>query len=127
MSRPDKPVVLVVDDDDDIRFLTTIALETTAGWEVLNASDGAEAVEVAAGRRPDVVLLDLMMPGMDGLATTDALRAQPETADVPIILLTAKAAAGGAVPWEGAAISGALTKPFDPMSLAAQVSEILGW
>jgi len=127
MNRPERPRVLVVDDDDDIRFLTTIALETTAGWEVLNASSGAEAVEVAAEQRPDVVLLDLMMPGMDGLATTAALRAQPTTADLPVILLTAKEGTGGAVPWDGAPISGALAKPFDPMSLAARVSELLGW
>ncbi|WP_299052931.1 response regulator [uncultured Nocardioides sp.] len=127
MTRPETPRVLVVDDDDDIRFLITIALETTAGWEVVVATGGAEAVALAAERQPDAILLDLMMPGMDGLATTEALRAQPSTAQIPVILLTAKAAAGGEVPWEGAAISGALTKPFDPMTLAADVSALLGW
>jgi CheY-like chemotaxis protein len=122
-----RPTVLVVDDDDDIRELTRVALELVADWGVLTAAGGAEALELAARHRPDAVLLDLMMPGMDGLTTFRHLRADPATGDIPVILVTAKARVGERQAWDELEIAGVISKPFDPIALAADVSALLGW
>ena len=122
-----RPTVLVVDDDDDIRELTRVALELVADWGVITAGGGAEALELAARHRPDAVLLDLMMPGMDGLTTFRHLRADPATGDIPVILVTAKARVGERQAWDELEIAGVISKPFDPIALAADVSALLGW
>lgn len=119
--------ILLVDDEDDIREVAQLALEMTAGWEVASASSGAEGVRLAAAERPDAILLDVMMPGMDGPATARELRARPETAEIPIILLTAKVQAADRRRFDDLGVAGVLSKPFDPMELAAQVSAVLGW
>ena len=121
------PRVLVVDDDDAIREITQIALEMVAGWDVLTAGGGHEALAQAAEHRPDAVLLDLMMPDMDGLTTFRHLQADPATRDVPVILVTAKAQVGDRQAWDGLPVAGVISKPFDPMTLAAEVAALLGW
>jgi CheY-like chemotaxis protein len=121
------PTVLVVDDDDDIRELAAMTLEMTAGWRVVTADSGDLAIEVAQAERPDAVLLDMMMPGMDGLTTFEHLQADERTRDIPVILFTAKARIGARQPWDGYAIHGSIPKPFDPMTLAAQVAKMLSW
>ena len=117
--------VLVVDDEQDIREIVSMSLETWRGWEVTCVASGAEAVERVRAMRPDVVLLDVMMPGQDGPDTLAALRADPETRDVPVVFLTAKMADRSRFVAMGAA--GVLPKPFDPMRLGDQLAEILGW
>lgn len=119
--------ILLVDDEDDIREVAQMSLEMTAGWEVLTAPSGAEALRLAASERPDAILLDVMMPGMDGPATARALRASADTAEIPIILLTAKVQAADRRRFDDLGVSGVLSKPFDPMELAAQVAGVLGW
>jgi CheY-like chemotaxis protein len=118
---------LVVDDDDDIRDLTRTTLEVTAGWTVLTASGGAEAIEVSREHQPDAVLLDMMMPGMDGLTTFDNLQSDEKTRDIPVILFTAKVQVGDRQAWDGRAIRGAIAKPYDPMTLADEVAAMLSW
>ncbi|HYR09222.1 MAG TPA: response regulator [Longimicrobium sp.] len=119
--------ILLVDDEDDIREVAQMSLEMTAGWDVVTASSGADALRMAAAERPDAILLDVMMPGMDGPATARALRAADDTAGIPIILLTAKVQAADRKRFDDLGVSGVLSKPFDPMELAAQVSGVLGW
>ncbi|HEY0150654.1 MAG TPA: response regulator [Longimicrobium sp.] len=119
--------VLVIDDEDDIREVAQLALEAVAGWEVFSASSGAEALRVAAEHMPDAILLDVMMPEMDGPSTFRALRAQPATAEIPVILLTAKVQASDRTRFQDLGVNGVLTKPFDPMELARQIEEVLGW
>lgn len=121
------PTVLVVDDDDDIRELVQMTLELTAGWTVITAHDGAAAIDLARAHLPDVVLMDMMMPGMDGLAAFEILQSDQETRDIPVILLTAKVQIGDNRPWDGYAIRGAIPKPFDPMTLAGTVAGLLSW
>ena len=121
------PTVLVVDDDDAIREITQVALELVASWEVLTAGGGHEALALAGEHRPDAVLLDLMMPDMDGLTTFRHLQADPATRDIPVILVTAKAQVGDRQAWDGLPVAGVISKPFDPMSLAADVAALLGW
>src|SRR5690348_18333622 len=82
--------VLVVDDDDHIREVATLALEVVGGWHVISTSSGGDAARIARRERPDAVLLDVMMPDLDGPSTVARLRADPATADIPVILLTAK-------------------------------------
>lgn len=117
--------VLVVDDDDDVREVTTFSLELIGGYEVFDADGGVAAIELARRHRPDLVLLDVMMPGMDGPSTFRALRADPETAHIPVVLLTAK------VPValdqeESDGLAGIISKPFDPRALVAEIERILG-
>ena len=119
--------ILLVDDEDDIREVAQMSLEMTAGWEVVAAGSGAEALRLAAAERPDAILLDVMMPGMDGPATARALKAEPETAGIPIILLTAKVQAADRRRFDDLGVAGILSKPFDPMTLADEVAGVLGW
>ena len=121
------PSVLVVDDDDDVREITQIALEAIGGWTVLPASGGHEAIALALEHRPDAVLLDVMMPGLDGPATFHLLRADERTHQIPVVLLTAKVQVGDRQVWDDLDVAGVISKPFDPMTLASQVSRILGW
>ncbi|HEX5870206.1 MAG TPA: response regulator [Longimicrobium sp.] len=119
--------ILLVDDEDDIREVAQMSLEMTAGWDVVTAASGADALRLAASERPDAILLDVMMPGMDGPATARALHASGDTAQIPIILLTAKVQAADRKRFDDLGVAGVLSKPFDPMELAAQVSGVLGW
>jgi CheY-like chemotaxis protein len=98
-----------------------------AGWDVLTAGGGHEALAQAAEHRPDAVLLDLMMPDMDGLTTFRHLRESPATRDIPVILVTAKAQVGDRQAWDDLPVAGVISKPFDPMTLAADVAALLGW
>ncbi len=118
--------VLVVDDDDDVREVTMISLEHFAGWTVISASGGLDGVRLAREHHPDAVLLDLMMPVVDGIATFEMLRADPSTADIPVVLLTAKARVG-AQPWDDLPLAGVVSKPFSTTGLADEISRLLGW
>jgi CheY-like chemotaxis protein len=119
--------VVVVDDEADIREIATLSLETIAGWQVVPVSSGAEAPEVVAREQPDAVLLDVMMPGQDGPATLAALRAQESTRTVPVVFLTAKAQVREKAELEALGAVGVLAKPFDPMTLGAELADLLGW
>ncbi|WP_193608734.1 response regulator [Nocardioides lijunqiniae] len=121
------PTVLVVDDDEMIRQLTEMSLESVNGWTVLTAGGGGEAIEMARRHHPDAMLLDMMMPDMDGLTTFQHLQDDETTRDIPVILFTAKSTVGQQQPWDGYAISGVIAKPFDPMSLGDQIAETLRW
>jgi CheY-like chemotaxis protein len=122
--------VLVVDDDDSIREIAEISLQLVGGMHVLTASGGVEALETLELSRkqlPDVVLMDVMMPDMDGLTTFRHMQEDPDIRNIPVILVTAKVQVGDRQVWDGLAISGVISKPFDPMTLAEQVGQMLGW
>jgi len=117
--------VLIVDDEEDIRRIGRLALARVGGMEVVEASDGAEGLRRAAEDHPDVVLLDLMMPGMDGAATLQKLRADPATAAIPVVFLTAKAQPAEIAKLKEMGAVGVLTKPFDPMTLSDRLKALL--
>jgi CheY-like chemotaxis protein len=117
--------VLLVDDEADIRKIASLALSRLGGWEVLQASSGREALGVAAAERPDVILLDVMMPEMDGPATLEALRAAPATSGIPVVFLTAKIQAPERERIATLGAAGIIAKPFDVMRLAADVQRIV--
>jgi len=116
--------VLHVEDDPDIQAVAKIALETVGGLEVLMCSGGAEALGAVEAFNPDIVLLDVMMPGMDGPATLKALQAMPAVAHIPVIFITAKTQAREVSWFLELGAKGIIPKPFDPMTLAAQVRKI---
>lgn len=117
--------ILLVDDDDDIREVVRISLEAVGGWQVSSASSGIEGIAKAIAERPDAILLDVMMPGIDGPATFKRLQHDPATRNIPVILLTAKARSADLQCFETLGVAGVLTKPFDPMALSDQVMAIL--
>lgn len=117
--------ILLVDDEDDIREVATISMQAVGGWEVLSARNGTEAIEKALAEQPDAILLDVMMPDLDGPTTFRRLQEDPRTRDIPVILLTAKAQAADRRSFEELGVTGVLSKPFDPMALPEQVAELL--
>ncbi len=119
--------VLVVDDEPDIREIARLALEQLAGWVVTEASSGAQALELAASEHPDAVLLDVMMPGMDGPETARRLRENDATKDLAVLLLTAKVLSRDRDDLAAAPVDGVLGKPFDPLTLAGDIERALGW
>jgi CheY-like chemotaxis protein len=119
--------ILIIDDEDDIREVAALSLETIAGWEVIVASSGAQGLISASESKPDVILLDVMMPGMDGPATIRELRKNPETASIPVLLLTAKVQSADQRSFADLGVTAVLFKPFDPIALPALIANALGW
>lgn len=119
--------ILVIDDEDDIREVAQLSLETVAGWEVLTACSGSEGLTKAATEQPNAILLDVMMPDMDGLATFQKLQANSATQHIPVVLLTAKVQAADRQRFAELGVTAMIAKPFNPLNLAHQVAEILGW
>jgi DNA-binding response OmpR family regulator len=116
--------VLLVDDDPVILKLLQVNFEME-GYSVLTANDGVEGLEKARAERPDVVILDIMMPRMDGLEVTRELKGDDATKEMPILLLSAKAQASDIQLGRDVGADDYLTKPFDPLELLERVSEIL--
>lgn len=119
--------ILLIDDDDDIREIAQLSLELGTDWTVLVASSGREGVEIAREKRPDAILLDVMMPVLDGPATLALLREDDRTRGIPVVFLTAKARPAERDRLGGLDVSGVLAKPFDPMTLPDQIRTAFGW
>jgi two-component system OmpR family response regulator len=113
--------VLLVEDHPDIRKIAKTALEMVGGLTVRACESGAEALAAVAEFKPQLVLLDVMMPDMDGPGVLERLRADPLTAAIPVVFLTAKAGAGEADRLRALGALDVLTKPFDPMTLHEKV------
>jgi len=119
--------ILVVDDDDDVRRLVELSLSRVGGHEVRTASSGAECLEVLRAWRPDVVILDVMMPGKDGPETLELIRTDSELADIQVVFLTASVIDSDLTSLRALPIAGVLSKPFDPMQLPTLLDAELGW
>lgn len=117
--------ILIIDDEDDIREVAALSLKSVAGWEVILAGCGARGIACAQEHQPDAILLDAMMPGMDGPATFRELRRNPATAWIPVLLLTARISDQRR--FAGLGVDAVLFKPFDPLTLSVQISGALGW
>ncbi|MDH5387575.1 MAG: response regulator [Gammaproteobacteria bacterium] len=116
--------ILYVEDEPDIRAVATIALETVGGFDLKVCSSGEEALAHAVGFQPDLLLLDVMMPGMDGPATLKALKALPELVNTPVIFMTAKVQPTEIAEYKALGALDVIAKPFDPMALADQIKNI---
>jgi two-component system, OmpR family, phosphate regulon response regulator PhoB len=119
-----RPVVLVADDDPDILMLISVTLERD-GYEVVVARDGHRAFETAVERLPHLIVLDLMMPGIDGCEVTRRLRAEERTKDVPIVIVTAFAEESQAAKALEAGADAYVKKPFSPRELLAKTASLL--
>jgi CheY-like chemotaxis protein len=119
--------ILVIDNEPSIREVAQICLETVAGWQAIVAGSGLEGVATAEREQPDAILLDVMMPDLDGLATFNQLQANPATRSIPVILLTAKAQTSDRRNYTDLGIRSTIAKPFSPLELAQQIATILGW
>jgi DNA-binding response OmpR family regulator len=120
-----RPLILVADDDPDILALVSFRLER-AGYDIVAATNGEEAVEVALARRPDLAILDVMMPRLDGYEATRRLREQEDTSHIPVILLTARVQEGDVARGFDAGADDYVKKPFSPQELGARVQAVLG-
>ncbi|HEY1159292.1 MAG TPA: response regulator [Terracidiphilus sp.] len=119
--------ILIIDDEDDIREVAALSLETVAGWQVITANSGAQGLARAIEHQPDAILLDVMMPVMDGPTTFRELRKNPLTARIPVLLLTAKVQSSDQRRFADLGVKAILFKPFDPLTLSTQIAETLGW
>jgi CheY-like chemotaxis protein len=119
--------VLIIDDEEDIREVAALALEATAGWTIFTAGSGAEGIAMATKEQPDAILMDVMMPGVDGPTTFRTMQQDPLLANIPVLLLTAKVQGVDQRRFASLGVAAVLVKPFDPMTLASQISEALGW
>lgn len=124
MTKKKLTRIMMVEDDLDIQTIAKMALETVGGFTVEVCDSGRAALETAPQFKPDLVLLDVMMPEMDGPTTFNGLRQLPDFADTPIVFCTAKAMPSELEQFQRMGSAGIIPKPFDPMNLAAQVLEI---
>jgi CheY-like chemotaxis protein len=116
---------LVIDDEEDVRFVAQMSLGRVGKMNVVVASGGEEGLALAKAELPDFILLDMMMPGMDGAATFRALHADAATAAIPVVFLTAKAMAADVQRLIDLGAKGVVLKPFNPMTLAREITAIL--
>ena len=121
--------ILIIDDEEDIREVAALSLEATAGWEIVTASNGADGLRAAANSRPfpDAILMDVMMPDMDGPTTFRLMQENPALVGIPVLLLTAKVQGVDQRRFAGLGVAAVLFKPFNPLTLAEQICEKLGW
>lgn len=119
--------ILIIDDEETIQTVVQFGIQMSAGWDVLVASSGAQGIAIAQTEQPNVILLDVVMPAMDGLATFKALQAHLATKHIPVIFLTAKVQTAERRLFDGLGISGVITKPFNALHLPEQIACILHW
>lgn len=116
--------ILYVEDEPDIQAVAKLALEMVGGFQVMICSSGQEALDKVEDFAPDLILLDVMMPGMDGPTTLQRLRADTVTAVIPVIFLTAKVQPTEVAQFQAMGALDVIPKPFDPMNLATRVRQI---
>jgi len=119
--------ILIIEDDDGLREITQFSLEADGGWDVLSAASGAEGLIIAVAEQPDAILLDVMMPDIDGIETLRQLQSNPITQKIPTIFLTAKARGTEQQLLKEMKVAGLITKPIKPQALVTQIRHILHW
>ncbi len=119
--------ILIIDDEEDIREVASLTLEAIAGWNVTCAPSGAEGIRKAIAEQPEAILLDVMMPDMDGPSTFRQMQRTPEISHIPVLLLTAKVQGVDQRRFADLGVAAVLFKPFDPMTLPQQISDALQW
>jgi CheY-like chemotaxis protein len=119
--------ILLIDDEKDLSEVIQTCLRKLGGWNVLTAQSGCEGLQKAGIEQPDAILLDVMMPDMDGFTVLHKLQAGPATQNIPVILLTAKVQPADHHKYALLGVAGVITKPFDPLKISRQVAEKLGW
>ena len=121
---PELKKIIYADDEPDIREVVSITLSAIGNYDVVSYGSGVEALDKGASEHPDLILLDVMMPGMTGPETLAEFRKRPETQDIPAIFITAKAQAHEVEWLLDTGATGVVTKPFDPATLTLRIEEI---
>jgi len=119
--------ILIVDDQEHLRELIQLCLEDIGGWNTLVAESGEECLQILQTERPNAILLDISMPGMDGFAVYQILQSDPITRSIPVILLTARVMSSDMAEFAKMGVAGVIRKPFEPTTLPGKVAEMLGW
>lgn len=119
--------ILIIDDEADICEIVRMSLQITKQWDVLTAASGPEGMTIAATAQPDAILLDVFMPELDGLATLQALKQNPQTENIPVLLLTATLQTSMRQSYLQGGAKAVLLKPFDPGLLGSQIAAVLNW
>lgn len=119
--------ILVCDDEEGILAVAQLGLQMQEGWEVITATSGRKAIAIAETEQLDAIVLDVMMPDLDGPATLKLLQANPKIQSIPIIFLTAKTQDADNNQLMNLPLAGIVTKPFNPLNLGKKIAEILGW
>ena len=119
--------ILIVDDEEDICQVVQASLEEFGGWQTVLAHAGEDGLSMAQNEPPDAILLDVSMLGMDGFQVLETLQNNSVTQDIPVILLTSKVLARDLKQFAELNIAGVITKPFNPLTVWQQVSELLHW
>jgi two-component system, OmpR family, response regulator len=124
VSIPKLKRIMVIEDDPHLLMITRIGLERVGGFEVNACNSGKEALSSLSAFHPDLVLLDVMMPGMDGIATLKALRGTPEAASVPVVFMTARAQKAEIETYLALGAAGVISKPFDPVTISETLLDL---
>lgn len=119
--------ILLIDDEKALSVVIKTCLQKLGGWTVVTAELGSEGLMKAETTQPDAILLDIMMPDLDGFTVLQRLKSNPVTQAIPVVLLTAKVQSAHQSEYAQLDIAGVLVKPFDPLKLADQVAQALGW
>jgi CheY-like chemotaxis protein len=120
-------LILLIDDEPDVQRVVQTCLEKIAQWTVITAASAEEGLLKAIAEQPDVILLDIMMPKMDGYMFLDALWAKPEMQCIPVVFLTAQAGLSEPHHYETLGVKGIIAKPFDPLTLHRAIASALNW
>ncbi len=119
--------ILFIDDEEDIKTIAGFCFELETNWTLLSASSGKEGIAIAETEQPDAILLDVMMPDLDGMQTLEKLQNNPKTKHIPTIFITAKVQASDRKRFYAAGAKGVITKPFDSLNLTSQIAGFLEW
>jgi CheY-like chemotaxis protein len=119
--------ILLIDDEPNLAQVIAVCLESFKGWKVQIANSGKAGLSIVESLKPDAILLDVMMPEMDGITVFQHLQQNPNTQNIPVILLTAKVQASDRAKFAQLDIAGAIAKPFEPLQIADQIAELLHW
>ncbi len=119
--------ILLIDDEPNLAEVIAVCLESFKGWKVHVVNSGKEGLRLVGDLQPDAILLDVMMPEMDGIEVYQNLKANPLTQHIAVILLTAKVQASDREDFANLGVAGIISKPFDPSAIADHISQILNW
>jgi two-component system alkaline phosphatase synthesis response regulator PhoP len=117
--------ILLIDDNDDLGFLVSTCLEEFGSWKVSIANGAETGLNLAKREKPDIILLDVMMPEMNGITLFGLLQSEPKTQAIPVIFMTAKVQNSDLELYHSLGVKGVITKPFDPLTLVEQITEML--
>ncbi|TYQ31351.1 response regulator [Pseudanabaena sp. UWO310] len=119
--------ILLIDDEPNLAAVIAVCLESFKDWQVCVVNSGKDGLSIVGDLQPDAILLDVMMPEMDGIEVYRNLQANSHTQHIPVILLTAKVQSRDRECFENLGVVGVIAKPFDPMAIADRIAQILGW